>query len=146
MKLIDLNPAWVGSGGEGVRNADGSPVPRREAIGIWFDCPCGCEHPVYVSFSNPADGLGPFHANDGHPMLRGIRRDRVALIFGRVALMVGRHAHVLRDRGRSTHFGGVLMPLIHLLHRADQAGDAHLHTKRMKRSIDSYSFPKTYLV
>lgn len=68
MKLIDLNPAWVGSGGEGVRNADGSPVPRREAIGIWFDCPCGCEHPVYVSFSNPADGLGPFHANDGQPM------------------------------------------------------------------------------
>ena len=57
-RLIDLNPEWVGAGGEGVRNADGSPVPRREAVGIHFDCPCGCAHPVFVSFANPADGLG----------------------------------------------------------------------------------------
>lgn len=59
LKLVDLNPEWVGSGGECVRNADGSPVPRREAVGIHFDCPCGCPHPVFVPFANPADGLGP---------------------------------------------------------------------------------------
>src|SRR5574341_2614043 len=60
MKLTELNPRWVGHGGEGIRNRDGSPVPRRERIGISFDCPCPtvCGERVYVPFENPADG-GP---------------------------------------------------------------------------------------
>jgi hypothetical protein len=63
MRLVDLNPVWVGHGGEGVTvTATGAPVPRREAVGIEFDCPCGCVHRVYVSFANPVDGLGPVYA------------------------------------------------------------------------------------
>lgn len=60
MKLADLNPEWVGYGGEGVFQ-NGAPVPRRERVGISFDCPCGCEHPVHVCFSNPVDGQGQVH-------------------------------------------------------------------------------------
>lgn len=61
MKLTDLNPKWIGSGGEGVSNSlTGEPIPRREAVAISFDCPCGCVHPVCITFANPADGLGPF--------------------------------------------------------------------------------------
>jgi hypothetical protein len=58
MKLTDLNPVWLSHGGEGVLSY-GKPVPLRERIGISFDCPCGCEHPVSVTFANPVDGLGP---------------------------------------------------------------------------------------
>lgn len=50
MKLVDLNPSWVGAGGEGVSDKEGSPVPKRHGIGITFDCPCGCRRRVYVSF------------------------------------------------------------------------------------------------
>lgn len=59
MKLIEMNPHWLGFGGDGVTTADGSFVPRRERVGIEFDCPCGCKHPVAVTFANPEDGLGP---------------------------------------------------------------------------------------
>jgi len=57
MRLIDLNPAWVGYGGEGVTH-DGQPVPRRERVGLWFDCPCGNGEKVALMFRNPPDG-GP---------------------------------------------------------------------------------------
>lgn len=67
MRLTDLNPNWVGSGGDGVRKADGSPVPYRARIGIHFDCPCGCEHPVFVRFANPEDGLGPVEPGADRP-------------------------------------------------------------------------------
>lgn len=60
MKLTDLNPEWVGCGGEGVTQ-NGQPVPRRERVAVSFDCPCGCEHQVTVCFSNPVDGQGPVH-------------------------------------------------------------------------------------
>ena len=43
MKLTDLNPRWVGAGGEGISDADGNPVPARAGIGLSFDCPCGCD-------------------------------------------------------------------------------------------------------
>lgn len=59
MKLVELNPRWIGHGGEGVANADGSPVPRRERIGLSFDCPCGCQIPCAVLFANPPDGGPP---------------------------------------------------------------------------------------
>lgn len=62
IKLTDLNPSWVGSGGEGITK-NGNPVPRREGIGITFDCPCGCESPVFVYLENPLDGNPAFDTN-----------------------------------------------------------------------------------
>lgn len=60
MKLIDLDPGWVGAGGEGITQ-NGQPVPERHGVGIAFDCPCGqCGSRCYVGFSNPLDG-GPAH-------------------------------------------------------------------------------------
>lgn len=64
-RLVDLNPQWLGAGGEGVRGVDGKSIPRREATSILFDCPCGCEHQVCVPFANPADGLGPTYPGHG---------------------------------------------------------------------------------
>ena len=59
MMLIDLNPVWVGAGGEGITDKDGNPVPTRRGVGITFDCPCGdCGVRAYVQFANPLDG-GP---------------------------------------------------------------------------------------
>ena len=59
MRLVDLNPRWVGAGGEGVSDKNGNPVPERHGIGITFDCPCGCDVWGHVSFSNPLDGGAP---------------------------------------------------------------------------------------
>lgn len=59
MKLIDLNPRWVGAGGKGI-SRDGQPVPERCGIGVSFDCPCGCRDRVYVGFINPLDGGPPY--------------------------------------------------------------------------------------
>lgn len=71
MKLTDLEPRWVGAGGEGVFNADGSPAPERHGVGLSFLCPCApCTAKrtgntdtdfylrVFVAFANPLDG-GP---------------------------------------------------------------------------------------
>ena len=60
MKLIDLDPHWVGAGGEGISDANGNPVPARHGVGMTFDCPCGCKTRTYVPFENPLDG-GPAH-------------------------------------------------------------------------------------
>jgi hypothetical protein len=81
MKLIDLNPTWIGSGGEGVCNADGSPVPRREAVALEFDCPCGCDSPVIVALANPPDGGEPFDAGRDRP-----RWERTGTDFGALTL------------------------------------------------------------
>lgn len=63
--LIDLNPGWVGAGGEGVTNAKtGEPVPRREGVGVSFDCPCGCDRPAFIPFENPLDGGEPHGTGD----------------------------------------------------------------------------------
>jgi hypothetical protein len=60
LKLVDLGPRWVGAGGEGIRNADGSPVPERRGVGVSFDCPCGgCGTRAFIPFNNPLDGHGP---------------------------------------------------------------------------------------
>lgn len=59
MRLVDLNPKWLGYGGEGISDKDGNPVPARERVGIIFDCPCGCGRPLAITFTNPEDGLGP---------------------------------------------------------------------------------------
>lgn len=66
MKLTDLNPAFVGSGGAGISNKDG-PVPERQGVGLAFDCPCGCGTRAYVSFTNPMDGKPPPHRARAEP-------------------------------------------------------------------------------
>ncbi len=58
MKLIDLDPRWVSAGGEGISDGKGNPVPRREGVGVSFNCPCGCNLPCFIPFANPLDG-GP---------------------------------------------------------------------------------------
>lgn len=66
VRLVDLGPRWVGAGGEGISNKDGSPVPERHGVGVSFDCPCGsCGVRCYVPFANPLDG-GPPHET-AHP-------------------------------------------------------------------------------
>jgi len=63
--LIDLDPRWVGAGGAGVYNADGTPARDRHGVGISFRCPCGsCGDRVYVAFENQLDG-GPPHMSPG---------------------------------------------------------------------------------
>ena len=65
MKLIDLNPQFLNSGGEGVFNADHTPARFRKGVGIVFDCPCDKKHEEHnkqcvVMFNNPLDGGDPF--------------------------------------------------------------------------------------
>ena len=68
MRLRYLDARFVGAGGEGVTNADGSPVPARHGVGLSFKCPCGKDHHeydrVFVEFENPIDG-GPRHSARG---------------------------------------------------------------------------------
>lgn len=60
MRLVDLDPRFVASGGDGITSKDGSPVPRREGIGLCCNCPkCGEDHPMFVPFKNPLDGGPP---------------------------------------------------------------------------------------
>lgn len=60
MKLVELNPEWLGYGGNGVfTTSTGLLIPRRERIGIHMNCPCGCSRPLSLKFTNPVDGLGP---------------------------------------------------------------------------------------
>lgn len=59
MRLTTLNPKFLGAGGPGISNADGSPAPKRHGVGIIMDCPCGDAdegHQLYVPFKNPIDG------------------------------------------------------------------------------------------
>ena len=58
MRLTDLQPRLLHSGG-GVTRADtGQPVPRREGVGMTLMCPCGCGVRFALIFTNPLDG-GP---------------------------------------------------------------------------------------
>lgn len=59
MKLTDLNPRWIGHGGEGYTvTATGEPVARTEKVGVICDCPCGCAVELFVPFETPI-GPGP---------------------------------------------------------------------------------------
>ncbi len=66
MKLVDLNPRWIGHGGEGVFDKDDNPIPFRDGIGISCSCPCGCRRPLFVPFRNPLDGGPPY--TEGTPL------------------------------------------------------------------------------
>lgn len=59
MKLTELNPEFCGGGGEGVYNADMTPAMPRHGVGLLCNCPCGCNHQLYVPFANPIDGSPP---------------------------------------------------------------------------------------
>lgn len=65
MRLADLNPVFLSTGGAGVTSsATGEPMPETKGVGVVFDCPCGNhaeEHRCYVPFANPI-GPGP-HVN-----------------------------------------------------------------------------------
>jgi len=70
MRLADLHPWFYDSGGTGISDKDGNPVPLRKGVGIGFDCPCGGDcGMVSVSFANPLDG-GPPSRKDGHTWQR----------------------------------------------------------------------------
>lgn len=57
MKLADLDPFWLGAGGEGITR-DGQPVPERHGVALGFNCPCGCGDGLCIPLANPLDG-GP---------------------------------------------------------------------------------------
>ena len=59
MRLTELDPHWVGAGGEGVTH-NGAPVAERHGVGISFDCPCGCDSRGFIGFANPLDGGPPY--------------------------------------------------------------------------------------
>ena len=66
MKLTELNPRWLGCGGEGITDMEGNPVQFREKVAITFDCPCGdsdCMR-ACISFTNPPDGKGPSRSRE----------------------------------------------------------------------------------
>jgi hypothetical protein len=78
MKLIDLDPKWVGAGGEGVYDKDGQPAPQRHGVGVSFLCPCPqCTAKrtgdpdedfylrVFVGFRNPIDGGPAYDPREG---------------------------------------------------------------------------------
>ena len=86
MKLTDLHPNWMGAGGDGVSqpglepcascagagcevcHSTGKkyiPAPERHGVGVILDCPCGCESPLYVPFSNPLDGGAQLQPGSG---------------------------------------------------------------------------------
>lgn len=61
MKLTDLNPRFLNSGGPGIsrKNAAGEweEDPLVEGVGIVLDCPCGkCGDELYVPFHVALDG------------------------------------------------------------------------------------------
>jgi hypothetical protein len=84
VRLTELDPRFVGAGGEGVYNtgADGQlvPAPERHGVGLTFLCPCPeCTSRRtgesaqdfylrgYVSFENPLDGGPPFESASERP-------------------------------------------------------------------------------
>jgi hypothetical protein len=110
MKLVDLNPRWVGAGGEGVYNADGTPAAPRSGVGISFDCPCptctakrtgDADHDwylrVFVGFANPLDG-GPAH--DPRP---GQQWTRTGDTFETLQLSPSIRRHRVGDGGCDWH-------------------------------------------
>lgn len=68
-RLADLNPSFVFHGGDGVTR-NGKPVPKREGVGLGFDCPCGCGDRTYVDFANPVDGGPPIQTDKRHTWQR----------------------------------------------------------------------------
>lgn len=56
--LTELNPKWIGSGGEGISDKDGNPVPFKQESALEFDCPCGCGARILITV---LEGFGGSH-------------------------------------------------------------------------------------
>jgi len=61
MRFTDLNPSWIGTGGDGIsrkndQTGEMEPVPYRDEIGVMFDCPCGCDATCFLHVNNHPDG------------------------------------------------------------------------------------------
>lgn len=46
--LLELNPKFLSSGGEGISDSNGNPVPITKNAALDMDCPCGCRDRVCV--------------------------------------------------------------------------------------------------
>ncbi len=110
VKLIDLDPRWVGGGGEGIFNADGSPAPARHGVGISFLCPCAkhtalrtgdLDHDFhlrcFIGFANPLDG-GP--AYDPRPTAQWTRTGDT---FETLSVTPSIQRHEIGDAGCTWH-------------------------------------------
>ncbi len=114
MKLTELDPRWVGAGGEGVYQTapDGTlvPSPERHGVGVSFLCPCASctgkrtgdkDHDfylrVFVGFRNPLDG-GPAH--DPRP---GQQWERTGETFDTLTLRPSILRHRVGDGGCDWH-------------------------------------------
>ena len=80
MRLTELDPRWIGAGGDGIYNADGTPSTPRHGIGLMFLCPCGpCTAKrtgdrdkdfhlqVYVNVDPPLDGSPVWKSSPNMP-------------------------------------------------------------------------------
>ena len=94
--LIDLDPAWVGAGGEGISDQAGNPVPARHGVGLACECPCGCGSRLYVGFENPLDG-GPPHVPE-HPLWK-----RTGETFETLTLIPSIQRHKIGEDGCTWH-------------------------------------------
>lgn len=102
MRLIDLNPRWVGNGGDGITDAAGNPVPRREAVALEFDCPCGCGNQLLINIRNPPDGGPPLYMGGASWELTGKEFESLSLepSIRRIPIhgSCGWHGFVRRDK------------------------------------------------
>jgi methyl coenzyme M reductase beta subunit len=65
MRLVDMEHGWYGSGGPGITDANGNPVPARKGLGLFCECPCQeCDNWMALLFHNPLDGGTPLHEPD----------------------------------------------------------------------------------
>lgn len=105
MRLVDLNPGWVGAGGAGIwrknpTTGELEPVPGRTGVAIVFDCPCGCPNRCYVPFTNALDGGGPV----GDDARRGELWERTGDTFETLTLTPSVHrATILNGCGWHGH-------------------------------------------
>jgi len=57
MRLVDLHPRFINSGGDGIFDKNMNPAPLRVGVGVMFDCPCGkCGFPLFIPFDIALDG------------------------------------------------------------------------------------------
>ncbi len=70
--LRELNAYFLGAGGPGILHRDPvtgnlTQAPARDGVGIEFDCPCGCDSPIYLPFRNPIDGGAAYDEGGKYP-------------------------------------------------------------------------------
>ncbi len=79
MRLVDLNPRFIGAGGPGHLDGEtGEEIPERTGVGMSFDCPCGCGARPGVMFENPVDGGEAWERAEVATNRRVVRNDDAA--------------------------------------------------------------------